>query len=183
MDVNRDLYILCGGGSKRMGSDKAQLLIHDKTFLQYLTDRTAPVFNSVTLLRGDLPAHEKLRQIPDAISDAGPLAGLLAALRDAGSGSIALLPVDLPLISDDTLCQLNSPIPDRLDALVARSAGRSQPLIGIYHTRIESKLDAFLQSGRRSVFSFMETIACDYFIVTKAEITNINTPEDYRKLR
>lgn len=181
MDVKRDLYILCGGESKRMGRDKSQLLIHGRTFLKHLTDRVNPVFKSVTLLRGKQSFAVNLPQIPDAITDVGPLGGLLAALQDTKADSISILPVDLPFISDETLNLLNSPIPNILDARLARSKDRIQPLVGVYHVRIISKLEDYLRSGWRSVLGLIEDINCGYFSVSEHEIKNINTPEDYRK--
>jgi molybdopterin-guanine dinucleotide biosynthesis protein A len=41
---------------------------------------------------------------------------------------------------------------------------------------------SYLQSGKRSVMGFMDTIEYSNFEVSKEEIANINTPEDYDKL-
>ncbi len=182
MAVKRDLYILCGGESRRMGKDKAQLLIQGKPFLKHLIELTLPVFNSVTLLSGERSSPaDRIRAIPDALINTGPLGGILAALQDTNNGTIALLPVDLPLISDEALNLLNAPISKKLDARVAQSADRMQPLCGIYHTRITENLEQYLRSGNRAVMGFLEEINCGYFPVSEEEIRNINTPEDYRK--
>jgi molybdenum cofactor guanylyltransferase len=182
MDVNRDLYILCGGKSKRMGSDKSQLKINGSSFLTHLVNRTNTLFNSVILLSGTYPINDtEHRQIPDAVPDAGPLGGLLAAVHNTSGTSIAILAVDLPLISDRTLKRLQSCSPDPADALVAKSKQRVQPLAGIYRTKIATALEDYLQSGRRSVVGFFEEIHCDYFSVEEHEIRNINTPEDYHR--
>ncbi|SMO48123.1 molybdenum cofactor guanylyltransferase [Gracilimonas mengyeensis] len=178
---NRTLYILCGGESRRMGQDKALLQIQGKSFLEHIIERTLPIFDSVTLLTGGRSLSTDIRQIPDAMPDVGPLGGILAALHDTQADSIALLPVDLPLISDESLHTLNAPIDKNLDARLAQSTDRIQPLCGIYHIRITGKLEQYLQSGNRAVMGFMEEINCGYFSVSEEEIRNINTPEEYRK--
>ena len=165
-----------------MGSDKSQLQINGSSFLTHLVNRTNPLFNNVILLTGTHPiAGTEQRQISDAVPDAGPLGGLLAALHDTSGTSIAILPVDLPLISDKTLNRLHSSIPDSTKAMVAKSQQRVQPLAGIYRTKIASTLEGYLVSGRRSVMGFLQEINCDYFFVEVHEIRNINTPEDYQR--
>jgi len=180
MAVKRDLYILCGGESIRMGTNKSRLPVDGKTILDHLTERVLPLFKSVTLLSGTKMESEQLPQLPDVIPDAGPLSGLLAALKQTSADSIALLPVDLPLVSDDTLKQLNSPVPAGAEACFAESPARIQPLVGIYLTRIRPQLEAYLGSGRRSVMGFTESIPYETFAVAEQEMLNINTPEDYR---
>ncbi|MCA1802927.1 MAG: molybdenum cofactor guanylyltransferase [Rhodothermaceae bacterium] len=182
MNRIKDIYILCGGHSSRMGRDKSGLIYEGKTLLERIANRTLPLFDTVTLLGANNYLESGLRQIPDAIDDAGPLGGLLAALLDTKEDTIALLPVDLPLISDDTITKLSVKPDLHLDALIAGSSSRVQPLLGQYKTRTATVLHNYLNTGKRSVMGFLDLIDHQTFAVDEQEITNINTPDQYEKL-
>ncbi|MGF1671179.1 MAG: molybdenum cofactor guanylyltransferase, partial [Balneolaceae bacterium] len=144
MSSDRNLYILCGGQSSRMGKNKALLQPDGKTMLNRLIQRAQPYFNEIVLLSGQNNYPYGLRQLPDAIENSGPLAGLIAAMKDSHSGFLALLPVDLPLISDKTLQLLSVHNPVQKDICIAKSDERIQPLAGIYRKESEPELDVYL---------------------------------------
>jgi len=182
MNRIKDVYILCGGHSSRMGRDKSGLVFEGKTLLDRLVNRTEHFFDTVTLLGADKYLESGIRQIPDAVADAGPLGGLLAALLDTNEDTIALLPVDLPLISDDTLLKISVKPDKKPDARIARSSSRVQPLLGLYRTHTAPVLHNYLNTGKRSVMGFLDLIDHHTFDVDEREITNINTPDQYKKL-
>lgn len=182
MNKIRNAYILCGGKSSRMGRDKSGLDFEGSTLLNRIIDRASLHFSSVTLLSNDKYAHSSHRQIPDAFADAGPLGGLLAALLDSSEETIAIVPVDLPLISDKTLVRISTEPDTHPDALVAGSSERIQPLLGIYRTRTAPLLDNYLKAGKRSVMGFLDLINHQTFEVGEHEITNINTPGQYQSM-
>ncbi len=178
------LYIFCGGKSRRMGRDKALLLHDGETLLNRQIRRASLFFDDVILLGGPNRYETSLRQIPDAIPDAGPLSGLLAALEDAPSaqGQIAVLPVDVPFVSDETLQLLSSTqISEKADALVLRSEERIQPLAGIYTRPMAPELRKRLENGQRMVMKFLESVRVDYSDVEKKELLNLNAPGDIKK--
>src|SRR3954467_15750089 len=78
--------LLAGGESRRMGSDKAGLVLGGEALWrrQLRTLRAAGV-GEILISRGALPALEVKEhgvvQIPDVAESAGPLGGLLAGLR------------------------------------------------------------------------------------------------------
>lgn len=55
MENERDLYILCGGKSVRMGRDKTQLIFLGKTFLELTVEKTESLFENVILLGANRP--------------------------------------------------------------------------------------------------------------------------------
>lgn len=179
---NRDIYILCGGHSSRMGRDKRSLMLGDKTFLSHLEEKIASVFDEITILGANHQVDSSYQQIPDLITDAGPLGGLLAALQHTAHETIALLPVDLPQISESVLKYLRDVNLGENDAIIAKSISRLQPLVGIYKKSVLKRLMSYLQSGKRSVMGFIDVIEYSTFDVSEQDIININTPDDYDKL-
>ncbi|MCC5908625.1 MAG: molybdenum cofactor guanylyltransferase [Balneolaceae bacterium] len=179
---NTPLYIFCGGSSRRMGRDKAHLLLDGETLLNRQIRQASRFFDNIILLSGPNRYETSLRQIPDAIPDAGPLSGLLAALEDSkpGQEQIAVLPVDVPFVSDQTLQLLSSKqIFGQADAWVLRNGERIQPLAGIFTRAITRELRMNLQNGHRMVMKFLETLEVGCLNVGKNELRNINFPEDY----
>jgi molybdopterin-guanine dinucleotide biosynthesis protein A len=90
--------LLTGGESRRMGRDKAELVVAGER----LADRVARVLATVCDPVFEIgPGRTSLRAVPDS-TRAGPLAALVtgaAALRAEGhDGAVVLLGVDLPFI-------------------------------------------------------------------------------------
>ncbi len=211
MTEYRSLYLLTGGKSRRMGQDKASLTFDDfDTLLEYQVERCHSVFHDVVLLSGQKTYPVPNRHVFDELADAGPLSGILSGLRDARSDkagekapdTIAVMAVDLPLVTLETLHHLfTRPMPEDCDVLIA-GATRSplasggdgaesamtaeqktyQPLLGIYHSRVEKQLEDYLKSGNRSVAGFLEQVRVSVLPVKEEEIRNINTKEEYQKV-
>ncbi|MES1257997.1 MAG: NTP transferase domain-containing protein, partial [Acidobacteriota bacterium] len=81
-DSNRAGWILVGGRSARMGSDKALLRIGGRPLALRIADAVAEVCGPVTLV-GD-PARYASLGLPvlaDEFAGEGPLSGIEAALR------------------------------------------------------------------------------------------------------
>ncbi|MEX0929657.1 MAG: molybdenum cofactor guanylyltransferase [Balneolales bacterium] len=186
MTAKRTLYIPCGGRSQRMGRDKALLEFEGKPLLERQYERSKSYFNEVVLLSGTHNYQTHLRQLPDALPDAGPLGGLLAALQEhtgVGNTYIALIPVDVPKLSNETLKWLAYTVPeDDTDAIVIRSGEIIQPLAGLYRSTLAGRLSNFLGRGERRVMRFLKELSHTYVEVSPGAMENINTPEDFKRL-
>ncbi len=185
MNAKRNLYILCGGSSRRMGRDKAMLKIDGETFIQRIVSKSKSPFAETVLLSGSNTYHIDIRHLEDKQPDSGPLGGLLSGLQDVDNMDrwIAIVPIDLPLISQTSIHYLAETIPDRSsDAHIARSDDRIQPLCGLYHTSVQPKLEHYLTSGNRRVMGFLKELNYSYFNLTKEEIRNVNSRQDFEQL-
>lgn len=179
--IKHPLYILCGGHSKRMGTDKALLTLRNETLLERQIRRSSICFDEIALLSGDNHYQTHFRQIKDYMEQAGPLSALLAALYDAKSRYeyLSILPVDVPLLTHSTRIKLAETIPDHSsDAVILRHKERIQPLAGIYRTDIHQCLAEFLEKGGRRVMDFIAEQNIQFLDVTEVEVKNLNYPED-----
>jgi molybdopterin-guanine dinucleotide biosynthesis protein A len=187
-EVNRTVgYVVAGGGSVRMGRDKALLPWEGATLLDHAVARLRTVCGDVRILVGPARRYEN-RGVPvvaDRVPDAGPLAGLDAALADAGGRPILFLGVDLPFVTCALLSALRASLAGA-DAAVPVVAGRPEPLCAAYGPGCLEAVRARLDAGERRMTSFWPDISVRE--VREAELAglgdavmlfrNLNRPED-----
>ena len=182
--MKRSLYVLCGGGSTRMGSNKALLRIGGKTLLDRVLSRCKTMgFTGCYLLSGGRHYETEIPAIEDYVKDAGPLSAIAGALNHTTEPAIAVTPVDMPLLKTETYKRLaHEPITSDVDVYIGRDKYREHPLTGIYSTGILDHLKAYLDSGERSVHGFLKQVRLAHFYLDEEETLNVNHPEDFERL-
>src|SRR5205814_10111614 len=93
--------IVAGGRGRRLGGvDKAQLSIGGITILERQLAVLRPLFDEVLLVADDPSRYEGsgARLVRDLVPEAGPLAGLDAALAATRADAVLLLGCDLPFL-------------------------------------------------------------------------------------
>ena len=183
--------ILTGGSSRRMGRDKAMLPYGDGTLLQTLIDRFGafgPV--GVSLDRSGRFPFEGAAELVDRFPGAGPMNGVVSGFRETGEDELLLTAVDLPY-GDPALALRLSALRGGADAcVVRRSPEEIEPLFAVYGRSCLSAAEDCLKEGRRSLRALFERIDVRYarpeelpgFDLDRI-FTNVNTPEEYRKLK
>src|SRR5438876_823410 len=125
--------VLAGGESRRMGRDKAALVIGEQLLWQrqvkLLRDAGA---GTVGVVRRpgqpalDLPADIPLWQ--DAVSGIGPLAGVHAALAACSTGWLAIVATDMPRLESGWFQWLGGFCSPGCGAMARRRNGAHEPL-------------------------------------------------------
>lgn len=140
-----DAYILIGGRSSRLGSDKAFLELGGKTLLTRAVDVVRASFPSsrITAVAGSstqFPIQAITAGVPfifDLHEGRGPLGGIHAALAHATSPWMFVLACDYPFVSSDLIRQLADNISDEFNAVVPEQVdGRLQPLCALYKVAV-----------------------------------------------
>ena len=155
--------VMAGGRSLRMGGDKATLLLGEQTLLQRVIDVVQPIFGelrvSVRQPRADLPWP----QICDEHQDAGPLAGLCAALAQAKTPWIFVLATDMPF-AKPALIELLAQRRAGFDAVVPVAHGHPQPLAAFYSGACLAIVRAQLgeDGGKRSLRAALDRLNVCY---------------------
>lgn len=181
-----EAFILTGGASSRMGTDKSQLLLEDQTFVERIAATLLTVTDSVRLVGGQ--ENSRLAAVADVYPQWGALGGLQAALSACRSEWAIVVACDLPFVTSDLFQRLAS-LRATHDAVVpVQPDGRPQPLAAIYRTNpcVQRATD-LIEAGRRRPLDLLETVNTRW--VEFAEIANlaqaerffvnINTPDDY----
>lgn len=146
--------VLAGGASTRMGTDKAWLVLDGRPLIRRAVDVLGEICGQVLVASGDgrRLAAVGVRQVADAVRDAGPLAGVLAGLEVSGNPLVAVVAVDMPFASPAVLALLAGVAATSSHAVVAPvTAGRLQPLHAVWATSGIPALRQRLRAGQRSV--------------------------------
>jgi molybdopterin-guanine dinucleotide biosynthesis protein A len=190
------VVVLTGGGSRRMGRDKATLDVGGASLL----DRTlagvpadVPVVVAGPAVSMDRPGVRFVQEDP---LGGGPVAGLEAALALTSTPVVVLLATDLPLIG--TLPELlaaelagdDSADPPLDGVLVEDASGRPQQLCAAYRTsalrRAIAETGPANGAAMRDVVSKLRTSTMSVLAVggtTEVDPTwDIDTPDDVQRL-
>lgn len=197
--------VLAGGMGRRFGSDKARAVVAGARLIDRALAATA-AFEPVWVVAGTpdraaglaplLPDPERV--VPDDAPGAGPIGGIATALRLAGTGWVAVLAVDLPLVEGSWWAALMAaaaaapanaaaaPAGAAPRAIVARAPdGRWEPLAAIYHADLApAAAERAAPGGDRSLQRFLaaagaQAVPFDALPASAiASLHNVNTRED-----
>ena len=147
--------ILAGGKSSRFGSNKALATISGRPMVAIIAQVMAELFGELRLITNEPDSYSFLNwpMSQDIVRDAGPLAGIQAALTACQASEIFLVGCDMPFIRPDliySLCQGDN------DAIVVpRLRQGMEPLFARYHRNVLSALTASLAQGERKLHHFI----------------------------
>lgn len=172
--------ILAGGRSRRMGQNKADLILMGKTLLEHQMYKLQTLGISDIMLSGaGCPNLPGLRVIPDEYAGKGPLGGLHACLHAAENPACLVVSVDTPLIPISTLAHLCYAHENNVTVL--RHGGWEEPLLGIYDCCVSDSISTLIENGKYAVQSLRDIVSWRYFDYLGPEelLINCNTPEDF----
>jgi len=179
--------VLCGGESKRMGSDKGLLSFGSITWVQHaeakLAELDIPVVISIN--QTQLPNYNNLygteKLIIDTVDVKGPLKGLLSVHQFYPDDDLMLLACDMTDMDVDTLQQLkeNYYTNPAFDYYLYECEGFMEPLCAIYPASTLKNLHKVVNSSQLTHFSMHKFIRDSNYktieIKDKTKFSNYNT--------
>ena len=149
MDIN--IYILAGGKSSRMGTDKATTLFHGKQMIQHVIDIVTLISSNIFILSN----HESHTQfglecIKDAIKDVGPAGGIDAMLQHTNQENNFIVSCDMPFIDDVSIRKIIL-ASENFDITIPMLNNYPEALIGNYHQSCKSIWRSELLKGERKL--------------------------------
>lgn len=183
-------FILVGGESSRMGTNKAMLSLGGRNFVERIRAALSSITTNTNLVGSTetRPEWPALPTIPDVHVRWGALGGLHAALDACRAEWAAVVACDLPFVTGDLFVRLAS-LREHQDAVVPLQAdGRRQPLCALYRASICRPLaDAFIGERQRSPRVLLEAVKTRFVAFEQLKdlkdaerfFVNVNTPEDY----
>ena len=183
-------FVLAGGRSSRMGTDKAFLQFEGQTLLARALDLVRGLTSEVRIVGPAQKFASHGLVIEDVYPGCGPLGAIHAALSGSPTDLNLILAVDLPFVTE-SLLQFIVGRAGATDALVTvpRIAGGYQPLCAVYRRAFAPLAEAALQAGRNKIDAlFTAATTCTLeeaelrrFAFSAAMFDNLNTPEDLRR--
>jgi molybdopterin-guanine dinucleotide biosynthesis protein A len=168
--------LLTGGRSRRLGVDKATLVLDGETLVERASRRLTAVCSPVVEAgdgRSGLPA---VREDPPG---AGPLAALAAAgtwLRDRDHrGAAVLLAVDLPRVDEPFLRWLCERPGE--PTVVLRVDGRLQPVCARYGADAMVAAGSLVAGGVRALHELFDVV--DHEVVEEDEWCDVTAPDTF----
>lgn len=183
--------ILAGGAARRMGGgDKGLLPLGGGTVLSSVVARLAPQAGPLALNANGDPARFAgygLPVLPDTVPGRpGPLAGVLAAMRWAGTGRVATAAADTPFLPRDLIERLAAAGPGIVVAAAPdpeRGVAR-HPTFALWPAALADALEAALAGGTRKVLAFADAHGWDEARFDDgAAFFNVNAPADLEEAR
>ncbi len=186
-------FILAGGASSRMGTDKAKLLLGKQTFIDRIAAALQPVTQKVSVVGADpANANAELNTVPDVFDKWGALGGVHGALCACRAEWAAVVACDLPFVTA-ALFERLAGLRGGYDAVApVQIDGRPQPLCALYRVAVcHEKADELIRAGQRRPVTLLELVNTRW--VKFAELAdlvgaglffdNINTPDDYARAK
>lgn len=182
-------FILVGGASSRMGTDKSRLLLDGETFVERIAKELLSLAHSVKIVGNDSAQLAlELPSAPDIYPRWGALGGVHAALAACRSQWAAIVACDLPFVSAALIARLASLRENFAAVAPIQGDGRPQPLCALYQVvPCLNQAEQLIKSGERRPIALLQSVGARW--VSFAELAdlvgadrffdNINTPQDY----
>ncbi len=187
MSATLNGLVLTGGRSRRMQTDKAVLEYAGQPQLTRTLTLLEPlVSNSYVSVRSDQlndPQRNSHPCIVDQSPDAGPIGGILAALRAHRQAAWLVVACDLPFLDAATVQQLIAERDPLRLATAFRSShdGKPEPLCAIYEPSSLPAIEAWVGSGQRCPRGFLAQAEVALLTLRAPRaLDNINTAAEYR---
>ena len=184
-------FILVGGASSRMGTDKARLLIGNESFVQRIGGQLSEVTRKVSVVGKVDSRDPSFPFVPDVHERWGALGGVHAALAACEAEWALVVACDLPYVTAELFNRLLLWATD-FDAIApVQQDGRRQPLCAVY--RVAACLpqaEALIKTGERKPVALLQSVTTRWLEFSEVEdltganrfFDNINTPQDYARV-
>ena len=186
--------VLVGGGSTRMGRDKATLPYEGTALALRVAAALGTCLERVRCVArpGELP-ELGLPCIVDRHAERAPLVGIAAALAACEASAVLVAACDLPEIDPRVLLALLALAPAEGGADIVAPLGPRgpEPLLAIYRPRILPELERRIARGELALQALLRDVNTLFIPEadlraldpTLASLRNLNRPEDFETPR
>ena len=185
-------FVLAGGRSSRMGTNKALLILNGKPLIEHTKSVLESVCGKVFIL-GQRELYGSFGQCyEDIYPDCGPLSGIHAALTHAQTERSLITAVDTPFITAEFLNHLVEKAVNSSALVTAPCVGgHVQPLCTVFSRGFLPIVEEALRAGKYKVeplFAKTQSLILgegelDQFALAADMFENLNTPEDLERAR
>ncbi|OWP75052.1 molybdenum cofactor guanylyltransferase [Flavobacterium oreochromis] len=180
-------YILAGGKSSRMGTEKGLLLLNKIPFVIHIKNALQPICSTIKIVTSN-PEYKKLRLeiIEDLIKNKGPVGGIQTALNSSKTRYTIIVSVDAPLITTSLIeILIENHIIKNASITIFGNEENEIPLIGVYNTDLEKIFKKAIINDKLKLREVLKEIKKQKIDISKEieyQVQNINTKEEYKTI-
>jgi molybdopterin-guanine dinucleotide biosynthesis protein A len=183
--------VLAGGRGSRMGGvDKGLQSLEGQPLVQHALNRLEPQVGPLMINANrhlEIYAGFGVPVCPDGDdSFAGPLAGVLAGLRQCETDWLVTVPCDTPKFPEDLVSRLYEALEGASIAIAVTTHGgvrQRQPVFCLLRQVLSGDLAAYLGNGGRKIEPWLDQNRCrDVLFDDEAAFFNANTLPELRQL-
>ncbi len=185
-------FVLAGGKSSRMGTDKAELSLDGRTLLEHALCTVRAVCGETLIIGSRQRYGSFCPGYEDIFPDCGPLSGVHSALTHSQTEWNLIIAVDTPFLKPELLRYLIQRASAVSDTVVAPKINDIvQPLCAVYSRKFLPIAEGALKAGKYKLgplFPRENTLVVQeeelkQFAFTAEMFENLNTPEDLERAR
>ncbi len=186
-------FILAGGKSSRMGTDKAFVEFEGRTLLTRALDLARSITSEVSIVGSKEKFAPFAPVVEDVFQNCGPLSGIHAALQTSSADLNLMLAVDMPFVSETFLQYLIGEARQAPDAavIVPRAGGHWQSLCAVYRRQFAAVAENALRADKNKIdplFAIVETRGIEEEELQASGFSedvfcNLNTPEELQAVK
>jgi molybdopterin-guanine dinucleotide biosynthesis protein A len=172
--------VLAGGRGRRMGGQKATVVLSGQPLIAYPLQALARTVADVRIVAKpdtQLPSLAGVTVWIEPESPRHPLFGIVHALALAEGRSVLVCACDLPLVTPALLRALHRQDPGEAPAVLASAGSEVQPLLGCYRPAALEPLRALSVESQIPMRAAAEAIgAYRLEVADRDELFNVNSP-------
>lgn len=187
---NINAYILAGGKSSRMGTEKGLVQLNGKSFIEHIIQ----VLNKVNIpvyIISNTKAYDFLGYpvIADIVEDKGPLGGIYTALMHSQQQNNLIISCDVPFVQEELIRYLCERIDASSHCIVPTHSGNSEPLCAIYTKEGMGLIKEMISRNELGVRNALSNLKTNFIEVSDEEFyssmtfVNINSKLDLEVVR
>lgn len=187
------IAIQAGGGSRRMGQNKALMPFLGRPLIERVIARLQPLADElfITANEPELFSFLGIPVYPDIQPGQGALGGMLTALRHARHPAVAVVACDMPFASPQLLqYQHQVMVGKKVDLVVPLTALGPESLHAVYQKMAcLPAIETALATGKLKLSGWFEQVNIHRLAIDEWErfdpdhiiFTNLNTPDEFLK--
>ena len=182
--------VLCGGLSRRMGSDKSQKKIGDLKLIDIVIEKASLQVSRLALNAENLKSEKfNLELVPDCKSgNLGPLIGILSGLlwtKKNNSEWLMVFPVDSPFFPNNIVESFVNGLSDE-KIVMAKSNNKLHPVFSMWSVELISDLEFAINNNQRKIDLLIKKIPTrlvNFNNIGYDPFFNVNNADDLYKAK
>lgn len=180
-------YVLAGGKSSRMGTEKALIEIGGKPLVAHAVAKLRALCTEVSILGSNPELARYAPLVPDLHPGCGPIGGIEAALDHSGFEWNLVLPVDVPFLPAAFLREWVQRVTadDAFRVAYFETEGKAQPAVLLIRREAKPAITAAIDRGEYKLLPALSAAASgsslhveEVAIPQEYWFMNLNTPEE-----